>query len=89
MKVLRRLGAMPRRGIAGPIVALDLRDMYLKDITLFGNSWDEPVFAALVGYIEQGEIRAAGPQLPADRYRCGRTEEIIWQLRSDPPEASP
>lgn len=44
--------------IAGPVVALDLRDLYLKDITLIGcTAWDEPVFPNLVGYIERGEIR--------------------------------
>lgn len=44
--------------IAGPVVSLDMRDMYLKDITLIGcTAWDEPVFPNLVSYIEQGEIR--------------------------------
>lgn len=59
LKVLRQAARYASSGaIAGPIVALDLRDMYLKDITLFGSTaWDEPVFAALVGYIERGEIR--------------------------------
>lgn len=44
--------------IAGPIVELDLRTLYLKDITLHGSTaWDEPVFPALMSYIEAGEIR--------------------------------
>ncbi|MEM9133320.1 MAG: alcohol dehydrogenase family protein [Actinomycetota bacterium] len=43
--------------IAGPIVALDMRTLYLKDLTLIGcTAWDEPVFPNLIGYIEQGEI---------------------------------
>ena len=59
LKVLRRGGRYASSGaIAGPIVALDMRDMYLKDITLIGcTAWDEPVFPNLVGYIERGEIR--------------------------------
>lgn len=44
--------------IAGPIVELDLRTLYLKDLTLIGSTRQEPgVFADLVGYIERGEIR--------------------------------
>ena len=36
----------------------DWRDVYLKDITLFGcTAWDEPVFPNLISYIERGEIR--------------------------------
>ena len=34
-----------------------MRDLYLKDITLYGcTAWDEPVFANLIGYIERNEI---------------------------------
>jgi NADPH:quinone reductase-like Zn-dependent oxidoreductase len=44
--------------IAGPIVQLDLRKLYLKDLTLFGcTSQDPQVFSNLVGYIESGEIK--------------------------------
>ncbi|MDI9244261.1 alcohol dehydrogenase family protein [Marinobacter sp. CHS3-4] len=44
--------------IAGPITRLDMRDLYLKDLTLFGSTaWDEPVFPNLIRYIERGEIR--------------------------------
>ena len=59
LKVLRRGGRYVSSGaIAGPVVALDMRDMYLKDITLIGSTaWDAPVFPNLVSYIEQGEIR--------------------------------
>ena len=59
LKILKRGGRLVSSGaIAGPIVALDMRDMYLKDITLIGSTaWDEPVFPNLVGYIERGEIR--------------------------------
>ncbi|SDF45839.1 alcohol dehydrogenase family protein [Limimaricola pyoseonensis] len=44
--------------IAGPIVELDLRTLYLKDLTLIGSTRQDPgVFTDLVGYIERGEIR--------------------------------
>ncbi|MEI4472277.1 alcohol dehydrogenase family protein [Frigidibacter sp. MR17.24] len=59
LKILRRGGRYATSGaIAGPVVELDLRDLYLKDITLIGcTAWDEPVFADLVSYIEAAEIR--------------------------------
>ncbi len=59
LKLLKRGGRYVSSGaIAGPVVELDMRDMYLKDITLIGcTAWDEPVFENLIGYIERGEIR--------------------------------
>ena len=58
LKVMRRGGRYVSSGaIAGPVVSLDLRAMYLKDITLFGSTaWDAPVFPNLIRYIEAGEI---------------------------------
>ena len=60
--VLRALGRGGRYvtsgAIAGPVVALDMRDLYLQDLTLIGcTAWDEPVFPNLIGYIERNEIR--------------------------------
>jgi NADPH:quinone reductase-like Zn-dependent oxidoreductase len=44
--------------IAGPIVDLDLRKLYLKDLTLFGCTMQTAaVFSNLVGYLERGEIK--------------------------------
>jgi NADPH:quinone reductase-like Zn-dependent oxidoreductase len=59
LKVLKRGGRYTSSGaIAGPMVALDMRDFYLKDLTLIGcTAWDEPVFYNLVSYVERGEIR--------------------------------
>lgn len=59
LKVLKRGGRFVSSGaIAGPIVELDMRDFYLKDLTLIGcTAWDEPVFPDLVSYIEKGEIQ--------------------------------
>jgi NADPH:quinone reductase-like Zn-dependent oxidoreductase len=44
--------------IGGPIVELDLRTLYLKDLQLLGcTTLDRGVFAALAGRIERGEVR--------------------------------
>ncbi|WP_375748859.1 alcohol dehydrogenase family protein [Vibrio sp. HN007] len=61
LKVLKRGGRLVSSGaIAGPVVDLDMRDMYLKDIRLIGTTaWDEPVFQNLISYIQKGEIQPA------------------------------
>ena len=58
LKLLSRGGRYASSGaIAGPMVNMDMRDFYLKDLSLIGcTAWDEPVFPNLVGYIERGEI---------------------------------
>ena len=60
LDVLKRGGRYGVAGaISGPIADLDLRTLYLKDLTLYGCTILEPqVFPNLVGYIERGEIRA-------------------------------
>jgi len=59
LEVLRRGGRYATSGaIAGPIVELDLRTLYLKDLTLFGSTHQEDgVFQGLIAHIEQGRIR--------------------------------
>jgi NADPH:quinone reductase-like Zn-dependent oxidoreductase len=59
LEVLKRGGRYASSGaIAGPLVTLDMRTFYLKDLTLIGcTAWDEPVFPNLISYIERGEIR--------------------------------
>jgi len=59
LKAVRRGGRYVTSGaIAGANVALDLRDLYLKDIPLIGcTAWDAPVFPNLIGYVERNEIR--------------------------------
>jgi NADPH:quinone reductase-like Zn-dependent oxidoreductase len=59
LEILRRGGRYAVAGaISGPIVDLDLRTLYLKDLRLHGCTVFEPmVFRSLVGYIERGEIR--------------------------------
>ena len=60
LEALRRRGRYVTSGaIAGPIVELDLRTLYLKDLTLHGATVYEPqVFSDLVGHIEDGRVRA-------------------------------
>jgi NADPH:quinone reductase-like Zn-dependent oxidoreductase len=59
LNVLKRGGRYGVSGaISGPIVDLDLRTLYLKDLRLIGCTVLEPdVFPNLVSYIERGEIR--------------------------------
>jgi NADPH:quinone reductase-like Zn-dependent oxidoreductase len=59
LNVLKRGGRYGVSGaISGPIVDLDLRTLYLKDLRLIGCTVLEPdVFANLVSYIERGEIQ--------------------------------
>ena len=59
LKVLKRGGRFVSSGaIAGPLVELDMRDFYLKDLMLIGcTAWDEPIFPNLISYIEKGEIK--------------------------------
>lgn len=61
--------------IAGPIVAMDLRKVYLKDLSLFGCTAQHPdVFGRLVRYLEAGRLRP----LVAREYRL---EEIVAAQR--------
>jgi len=57
--VLARGGRYTCAGaIAGPMVEMDLRTFYLRDLTFTGATIVPPgVFANLVGYIERGEIK--------------------------------
>lgn len=59
IEVLERGGRYGTSGaIAGPIVELDLRTLYLRDLTFYGSTvTDLAVFPNLVGYIERQEIR--------------------------------
>jgi NADPH:quinone reductase-like Zn-dependent oxidoreductase len=59
LDVLRRGGRYAIAGaIAGPVVEMDLRTLYLKDLTLFGCTFQpDEVFENLVGYVERDEFR--------------------------------
>ena len=60
LDLLRNGGRYATAGaIAGPLVELDLRTLYLKDLTFFGCTYQpRVVFENLIGYIERGEIHS-------------------------------
>lgn len=77
LRLLRRGGVYVSSGaIGGPLVQLDLRTWYLKDLTLSGcTAWDEPVFPNLVSYIEAGEIRpVVAKTFPLERIASAQRE---------------
>ncbi|MAV82225.1 MAG: alcohol dehydrogenase [Pelagibacteraceae bacterium] len=59
LEVLKPKGRYVTSGaIAGPIVELDLRTLYLKDLTFYGSTFnDVRIFRDLIGYIERNEIK--------------------------------
>lgn len=70
LDVLKKGGRYAVAGaIAGPIVELDVRTLYLKDLTFLGCTFqDDIVFENLVSYIERGEIRPViGKTYPLSR----------------------
>jgi len=92
LAVLQRGGRYVSSGaIAGPVVALDMRQMYLKDITLIGTTaWDEPVFPGLVAAIEADAFRppvAATYPLAeiADAQRAFQDKRHVGKLVLIPP----
>lgn len=56
---LRRGGRYVTAGaIAGPVVELDVRTLYLRDLALFGSTFQpNNILEDVVGYIERGELR--------------------------------
>lgn len=59
LRLLRTGGRYATAGaIAGPLVELDLRTLYLKDLSFFGCTWQEDaVFENVLRYVEEGCIR--------------------------------
>lgn len=59
LSLLRPGGRLAIAGaIAGPLAEVDLRTLYLKDLTMFGCTFQEDaVFESLIRYIEAGAIR--------------------------------
>lgn len=58
-EVMRRGGRYITAGaIAGPMVELDVRTLYLKDLTLMGSTYqDRAAFEYLITLLEQGAVR--------------------------------
>ena len=72
LEALKRGGRYVTSGaIAGPIVDLDLRTLYLRDLELHGATIYQPqVFADLVGYINQARVRpVVGGTFPLEQIR--------------------
>lgn len=59
LEVMKRGGRYITAGaIGGPMVELDVRTLYLKDLTLMGSTFQDRVaFENLIGYIERNEIK--------------------------------
>ena len=74
LRILRPEGRYTTSGaIAGPVVPLDLRTMYLKHLELHGSSQGtRGAFRRLVGYIESGAVRPllAGTYRLSDFHRA-------------------
>ena len=80
--VLARGGRYTCSGaIAGPMVELDLRTFYLRDLTLLGSTVIDPtVMPNLIGYIEAGEIRPAlAATYPLTELRAAQTAFVAKQ----------
>ena len=60
LEILKPGGRYATSGaISGPIVSLDVRTLYLKDLTFYGCTYQPiEVFKNLINYIEKGKIRA-------------------------------
>ena len=59
LDILRRGGRYAISGaIGGPIAEIDLRMLYLRDLSLFGCTLrEDEVFEDLIDYVERGEVR--------------------------------
>lgn len=72
LRILRPRGIYATSGaVAGAVVPLDLRDLYLKDLTLLGCTFHPPsVFTDLVRYIEGGQLTGlVAATYPLERIR--------------------
>ena len=81
-ETIRRGGHYTTAGaIAGPIVPLDLRTLYLHDLTMHGCTVLPPeVFANLVRYIERGEIKPlVAATYPLEQLRDAQAEFVKKQ----------
>lgn len=82
LNLLARGGRYVTSGaIAGPVVDLDLRVLYLKDLTLLGATvMPVGIFESLVGYIEREEIRPLlAKTFPLDGIRDAQAEFLRKQ----------
>ncbi|GMA08693.1 alcohol dehydrogenase [Tetragenococcus halophilus subsp. flandriensis] len=59
LKILKKGGKLGMSGaIAGPIVNFDVRDLYLKDISIYGATYQtKGSMLQLIDFVEQGKVR--------------------------------
>jgi len=79
LRALRRAGRYVSAGaIAGPCPEIDLRDLIYKDLQMWGvGNPQARTFAALVGYIERGEIRPlVAKTFPLEKLREAHAEFV-------------
>ena len=79
LDILERGGRYTCSGaIAGPIVELDLRTLYLRDLTFTGSTVIDPeVMPNLIRYIEAGEVKPAlAATYPLEKLRDAQTAFI-------------
>ncbi len=79
LDILERGGRYTCSGaIAGPMVELDLRTFYLRDLTLTGSTVVPPhIFNDVIGYIEREEIRPVlAATFPLKDFHSGQTAFI-------------
>ncbi|MGK9185593.1 alcohol dehydrogenase family protein [Priestia filamentosa] len=59
LRVLKKGGKYGVIGaLGGPLVELDVRDLYLKDLSLFGTTYQtKESFQSLINFIEEGKIK--------------------------------
>lgn len=85
LDVLKQGGRYAVAGaIAGPLVQLDVRTLYLKDLIFFGCTFQEDeVFANLISCIEQAEIRPPriGKVFPLEQI-CAAQEHFLSKSTS-------
>jgi NADPH:quinone reductase-like Zn-dependent oxidoreductase len=76
LKVLRRGGRYVSSGaIGGPLVTLDKRTFYLKDLTLIGcTAWDEPVFPDVLRALERGVRPPVAKTFPLEKIADAQRE---------------
>ena len=91
--VLRRGGRYAISGaIAGPIVALDLRQLYLKDLTFLGCTYQSgEIFSRLMDYLEKGQLKpVVAKQFPLaeihDAQRAFLKKDFVGKIVLIPPK---
>ena len=91
--VLRRGGRYAISGaIAGPMVALDLRQLYLKDLTFLGCTYQSgDIFPRLMDYVEHGQVKpVVAKQFPLekihDAQRAFLKKDFVGKIVLIPPK---